>query len=124
MNIFKPCKSCTNYNYRKDFCSPKCFQEYMKKGYDIMKEYPMINPVRGKIFDGDKMVDILYFDFETLENHKFIDHYNIERNINDFHHIILYREAFIDILKNVRDNAYKDGYNECKKNKRKLKKDI
>lgn len=123
-SVFIPCISCLNsksyYGYRKDFCSIECFQYYMSKGSDKVKKYPMTSPIRGKIFDEDKMVDIIDFDYESLNNHYFIDHYKTRREINDFFYLILYREVLIDLLKASYEHGYKEGI-ESQKNIKKTR---
>lgn len=121
--VFIPCNTCLKikayYSWRIDFCTTNCFQEYHKKqqsGGDKMK-YDMKNPVRGKIFDNDQMVDIPEFDFSEDINGKMIDNHNTERNVNDFHYLILYREAFKDILQDVYNIGFNDGKNKNKLNK-------
>ncbi len=122
---FTPCSSCLKtksyYSWRTEFCTTMCFQEYHKKqqsGGEKMNKYDMKNPVRGKIFDNDQVVDIPKFDFSEDINGKMIDNHNTERNVNDFHYLILYREAFKDILQDVYNIGFNDGKNKNKLNKK------
>lgn len=123
---FIPCSTCSStkkfYGWKKDFCKPECFQEYMKQ---IEGEKEMVKKVngnsirgkiRGKLYDEDKMSDILDYQFDEIKG-SFIDNYNISRNIYDYQYLYITH----DILEDIFQEIFQLGIN-FEKNKNKSKK--
>lgn len=126
---FSPCSSCekskTYYGYKKDFCKPECFQSYMKHievKKMIEKKLDGISirgRFRGKVYDCDKMVDLIDYNFNDLKG-DFIDHYGEKRNIYDFQYMYITKEVLEDIFKEIYELGIQEGKN--KNNKKLIKK--
>ena len=115
--VFTSCSTCNNtktyYGYRKDFCSPNCFQKFMSgDNMDIIEKVidgrSIKGRIRGKIFDQDQMVEIINYEFNEPKG-KFVDHLGEERNIYDFQYMYIEQKILLDILQHVYNQGKEQG---------------
>ena len=130
------CKTCNNYYFRWKVlcCSVECFQQYMMIDEQIKgdkmsksKKLNMAHPLRGVTYENNLMHD--FKDYSILsESDNWLKSTLKDRIyvVNDVQYLYIPRITFLDIINDIREDAYSEGYDNCKKDmqkgKRKLKK--
>ena len=123
------CKNCNNnFRWKNVTCSIDCFNIYISKindkdgetTMDKSKKLNMVHPLRGMAYEDNQMHD--FKDYEILseqENWLLSTYKDRKYEINDMQYLYVPRITLIDIIKDIREDAYSKGYKDGKFSKRK-----
>lgn len=76
----------------------------------LESKYGIKHPIRGKVYEEDKMVDIYNFAINDMkDNHFFSSYDNRVYCIDDFIYLIMTRDVFKDIYEQAYNKGVEDG---------------
>lgn len=115
------CKTCDDkfFKWKSVACSVECFQKYM--GSDLMslrtksEKLDIKYPLRGVTYEDNQMHDFSdYHIVSETNNWLFSSYKNRKYEVNDIQYFYIPRMTFLDIIEEIRKDAFEEGVKSVK----------